>query len=424
MATQDFKVLSDTRFSELCSVLGVREQCCFAPDKKVIEKAFRKTALKCHPDKGGDQAVFKKLNDAYLKLMGHIRKLDQQVEAEELSNSVLLEISRSSVVRWQEKLQTKYGWFKTDNCKNIIFEGPFKQYMGRSINTGKITIVLYEDPPDSVPKIHIRSRKYMAWIAENSLPTHMHVAKGKTLQFDQWRIAHLAEFGINNLDCPRTPQPGPAKPRTPNTKRKEKAERERSERRSKTRKDSEPSPGGEENKQEEKENTKPSKFGSLFGSLSCGHCGAGFSNLMEYIGHKKLCLPDEQFGFSTDKPPTPTASTEKASDPGRDSTKISQPETQFSSDSQPAEKPANIQEKTAPSLSRIRKESENQSNEGFICDTCQAQFSSMVQYEKHRSICLQTKTSIDGASTEIPMESLRKHLPDSTNPGLGSTRPS
>ena len=44
------------------------------------------------------------------------------MEAEELSNSVLLEISKSSVVRWQEKLKTKYGWFKTENCKNIIFE--------------------------------------------------------------------------------------------------------------------------------------------------------------------------------------------------------------------------------------------------------------------------------------------------------------
>ena len=48
--------------------------------------------------------------------------LEQQVEAEELSNSVLLEISKSSVVSWREKLKTKYGWFKTDNCKNIIFE--------------------------------------------------------------------------------------------------------------------------------------------------------------------------------------------------------------------------------------------------------------------------------------------------------------
>ena len=49
-------------------------------------------------------------------------QLEQQVEAEELSNSVLLEISKSSVVSWREKLKTKYGWFKTDNCKNIIFE--------------------------------------------------------------------------------------------------------------------------------------------------------------------------------------------------------------------------------------------------------------------------------------------------------------
>ena len=53
----------------------MREQCCYAPDRKVLEKAFRRTALKCHPDKGGDPVVFKKLNDAYLKLMGHIRKV-------------------------------------------------------------------------------------------------------------------------------------------------------------------------------------------------------------------------------------------------------------------------------------------------------------------------------------------------------------
>ena len=43
---------------------------------KVIEKAFRRAALKCHPDKGGDPVVFKKLNDAYLKLIGHIQKVE------------------------------------------------------------------------------------------------------------------------------------------------------------------------------------------------------------------------------------------------------------------------------------------------------------------------------------------------------------
>ena len=49
--------------------------------------------------------------------------------------------------------------------------------MGRSVNTGALTVVLYEDPPDGVPKIHVRSRKYMAWIAENNLPVHMHAER-------------------------------------------------------------------------------------------------------------------------------------------------------------------------------------------------------------------------------------------------------
>ena len=72
---QDYQVLTDTKFNLFCSVLGVKEQCCYAPDKKVIERAFRKNALKCHPDKGGDPIVFKKLNDAYNKLIGHIGKV-------------------------------------------------------------------------------------------------------------------------------------------------------------------------------------------------------------------------------------------------------------------------------------------------------------------------------------------------------------
>merc|ERR1712227_125504 len=94
------------------------------------------------------------------------------------------------------------------NCKNIIFDGPYKQYMGRSKMTGNLTIVLYEDPPDTIPKIHVRSSKYMAWIAEMMLPSHLHVEKNKTIQFDQWRLAHLAEFGIYYFkEDPRTPAP-------------------------------------------------------------------------------------------------------------------------------------------------------------------------------------------------------------------------
>lgn len=196
MNPQDYVVLNERKFEEMCSILGVKQQCLLDPDRKVIEKAFRRNALKCHPDKGGDPVVFKKLNDAYLKLIGHIQKLEQKVEEAELTNSILIEISKTAISKWQEKLKTRYGWFKTDNCKNIIFDGPYKQYMGRSKMTGNLTIVLYEDPPDTIPKIHVRSSKYMAWIAEMMLPSHLHVEKNKTIQFDQWRLAHLAEFGI------------------------------------------------------------------------------------------------------------------------------------------------------------------------------------------------------------------------------------
>ena len=72
---QDPKVLTERKFSEYCSSLGVKELCCLDPDRRVIEKAFRRNALKCHPDKGGDPVAFKKLNDAYLKLIGHITKV-------------------------------------------------------------------------------------------------------------------------------------------------------------------------------------------------------------------------------------------------------------------------------------------------------------------------------------------------------------
>ena len=122
-----------------------------------------------------------------------IFQLGQQQQLEELANSILIEISKSAVPKWQEKLRIRYGWFKTDNCNHIIFDvshyilhstchpvllqGPYKQYMGRSRNTGQLSLVLYEDPPDGVPKIHVRSSKYMAWIAEMMLPTYLHVNK-------------------------------------------------------------------------------------------------------------------------------------------------------------------------------------------------------------------------------------------------------
>ena len=53
------------------------QQCFLDPERRVIEKAFRKKALRCHPDKGGDPVIFKKLNDAYNKLISHIQKVNK-----------------------------------------------------------------------------------------------------------------------------------------------------------------------------------------------------------------------------------------------------------------------------------------------------------------------------------------------------------
>ena len=51
-----------------------------------------------------------------------VMQLVEQAEAEDLANSILIEISAGAVKSWRERLQTRYGWFKSDNCKNLIFE--------------------------------------------------------------------------------------------------------------------------------------------------------------------------------------------------------------------------------------------------------------------------------------------------------------
>jgi len=337
------QVLLPAKFNEFCLVLGVKEMCCLEPEKKILEKAFRKKALKCHPDKGGDPIEFKKLNDAYLKLIGHIQKLDEQAEAIELANSVLIEISKASVKNWQSKLQTRYGWFKKENCKNIIFDGPYKQYMGRSKNTGNITVVLYEDPPDGIPKIHIRSSKYMAWIAEQGMPVHMHVEKGRQLAFDQWRIVHLAEFGIYTFGGrggPTTPAPErkePKPPKTPKSKRKGRDDPDQS--KPKARRDSEPA--AEPPKfTEDKENAQPPKQEESW-AYNCGKCGTGFANLMDHIEHKKKCVPD----------------------------------TEFEKKNQESEKVDDRNKQNAPK---------------FQCAKCGEKFTNMVWYSKHQGTCNKT----------------------------------
>ena len=312
----------------------------------------------------------------------------------------------------------------------------------------------------------------MAWIAENSLPVHMHVERvkiiviiwlpavqcivslqidntficqGKSLQFDQWRIAHLAEFGINFFDAtPATPAPGrpsqggerakerPAR-QTPKSKRKENSCREASERRAKTRRDSEPSKDHEKTKdaseeeidEQNKENSKPSKYGSLFDSLSCGHCGAGFANLIEYLCHRKVCIPDEEFEQQSTKPGTSEqehyasakadSKTEDKvsknieaegglswkkeeatnSNPKNSKCEIIGDNDSFNSQSKTnAASPENLsstlyssQVTSSGNAGSANKTESSIHTSCLVCDKCDAVFSSMVKYDTHRTKC-------------------------------------
>ena len=47
------QLLKDRQFQEYCKILKVTGQTPSDPDRRVIEKAFRRAALKTHPDKVG-----------------------------------------------------------------------------------------------------------------------------------------------------------------------------------------------------------------------------------------------------------------------------------------------------------------------------------------------------------------------------------
>ena len=101
-----------------------------------------------------------------------------------------IEVMTSDVIcecfpQWRERLTEKYGSPRTSGVASTIFEGPFCQYKGRGGRPGPITIVLYEDPQDKVPKLHVRCANYMAWIQEQRMPLHLHVQKDKKIMFDQ-----------------------------------------------------------------------------------------------------------------------------------------------------------------------------------------------------------------------------------------------
>ena len=78
-------------------------------------------------------------------------------EAELSSNSIVIEVSKIALPKWRDKLKQAYGIPKVENVNNTLFEGPYKQYRGRSKNTGPITIIMYEDPQVSFASLDLPS---------------------------------------------------------------------------------------------------------------------------------------------------------------------------------------------------------------------------------------------------------------------------
>ena len=173
-------------------------------------------------------------------------------------------------------------------------------------------MVLYEDPPDQIPKIHVRSRKYMAWIAENALPVHLHVVdkvskemtrteftdlvQARALQFDQWRIVHLAEFGIVNFS--------EVSPSSFNKKSKSDSSPKDTQRR-KAREEAEECPevkpdlGQTEDSEVEDNDRQDGSEGDAEPdpaeqpTFVCSTCGERFVSQMSLHLHRNSCVPDD-----------------------------------------------------------------------------------------------------------------------------------
>ena len=83
--------------------------------------------------KGGDPIEFKKINDAYNKLISHVNKLDAiESEAELSRTSVIIEISKQAVPKWKEKLKATYGLPKISKVKSVLFNVSTKETVERS----------------------------------------------------------------------------------------------------------------------------------------------------------------------------------------------------------------------------------------------------------------------------------------------------
>ena len=133
---------------------------------------------------------------------------------------------------------------------------------------------------------------------------------------------------------------------------------------------------------------------------------------MEYLGHKKVCIPDEDFGFEEKTKPEPgehkeqdsrtkedISSTEKRKDdnlPEDVNSTTSTASTTCSGSKREKESQPQIAAKSEKNLFNksmfdnlgsgpTNKSSCSSNNSGLVCDLCGSLFTSMVKYDAHRT---------------------------------------
>ena len=127
---------------------------------------------------------------------------------------------------------------------------------------------------------------------------------------------------------------------------------------------------------------------------------------MEYLGHKKVCIPDEDFGCEEPKQQPETQSEQRQQEDSRIKDNISSSqqkedrsdqnnvksdlEREKDSKSLPktdSERPSVVltSDKTKPWVNMGSTNKAPSTNNGLMCDQCGTVFASMVKYDGHRT---------------------------------------
>lgn len=184
--------------------------------------------------------------------------------------------------------------------------------------------------------------------------------------------------------------------------------------------------------------------------FNCGHCGAGFSSMVEYSNHRKICIPDEDFGLTSDimdsyygeylngkgadkmdcddkkTENVSTSSTEKKEEKKSDTyaektvENVSTTSAEKKEENQtttPTDKKVEnnstptteghnkldggakenvIQNHTFYDTGMTTKLVPNSTTISYVCNSCSACFDWLKQYEEHKSSCIQANAKVSG----------------------------